>query len=467
MEIPSNPKPYEAIPRAPRSRILGSIPHFMAGGYEFLDRAHACCGDLFVVDLKVNELVAVASPEAAERVLVSESKNYDKGAEFWELGRDALGNGLALSDGDLWRRQRRLMNPAFRMQRLKGLRQVIEEVVEHKVAELEVLAAEGDLDISRWTSDVLSTLTGRLLIGSSIPGPDFDRFKDALQILTASAITGFVTKKLPSWLPLPGSAKFQQAKTFVSETVLKIIDERRASGRDDNDLLGMLLVATDDDGTMSNDQLRDEVVVTYIAGYETTAWALAWGLRLLARHPEILQEVQDSLRRHRDPLENPVLRCNFMEMLRLYPSAPLLPRRAVVDGVLDGYRIPKDTTVVVLPWLIHRNPRIWDHPLEFDPKRHLDDHDRHRLSWMPFGAGQRLCVGKGLAMMEAQIILDRVLRKFRPATSQKHELVEPKFSATLSSPIGVWVRMLPREEAIARPVPPTAEGGREMDAQGR
>ena len=439
------PRPYASIPRAPGVPLLGSIPALWRRDFAFFERAHAQCGDLFVLDLGVTEMLFVAEPDAAEQVLVQRSKNFDKSDDFFEGARETVGNGLALSEGELWRRQRRLMNPAFRRERIAEFQATIEATVDELLAELTPLAATGQtFDVSLWTSNLLSTLTVRLLIGATLGPKDFAKFRDALQIVIRGVFSGVVTRKLPSWVPLPGASRFEQARRDINQIILRIIAERRATPEAGNDLLGMLIAATDEEGTMSDQQLRDEVIITYVAGYETTAWALAWGLVLLAEHPTQLAELQAALDSQADPMASPLLDATVREILRLYPSAPFIPRRAVVDEELCGHRVPAGTMVVVSPWLIHRNPRCWSNPSRFDPRRHIDASTRPRLAWMPFGAGQRLCIGQGLAMMEASTTLARLLRRFTLMPAQGHERSEPIVSATLSSRDGIWLRLQPR-----------------------
>lgn len=439
------PLPFTAIPRAQRLPLIGSIPLVLRERFGFFQRAFRRCGEIFVLDLGVTEVVVVGDPEAAEQVLVQRSKNFDKGGDFWERGREVIGNGLAISEGELWRRQRRLMNPAFRRERIAGFRATIAATVDEQLAELGRLAAEDrTLEVSSWTGNLLSTLTVRLLIGATVGARDFTGFRDSLQVLLDDSLPAIVTRKLPRWLPIPGAARSALARRHVGELIEKIIAERRAASTAGDDLLGMLIAATDEEGVMSDQQLRDEVVITYIAGYETTAWTLAWGLMLLAEHPDLVAALQAAVDEQEDPLRIPLLDATVREILRLYPSAPFLPRRAVVDEELLGYRIPAETTVVVMPWLVHRDARFWPEPSRFDPQRHLDGSTRPRLAWMPFGAGQRLCIGQGLAMMEASMTLAALLRRFTPMPGRGHRRGEPRLSATLSARDGVWIRLKPR-----------------------
>jgi cytochrome P450 len=430
------------MPRARGLPLLGSLPAVLRKRFDFFDRAREQCGDIFKVDLGVQEIVVVADPIAAEEVLISRSKNFDKGEDFWNGARETIGNGLAFSEGELWRRQRRLMNPEFRRERIAAFRTTIDATIDEQLAELARRSAGGQtFDISSWTSNLFSTLTVRLLIGTQLDPVSFARLGSAFGVILDGLLAGIVTRRLPGWVPVPGASRFEEARQTIDEMVLDIISERRAASDPGNDLLGMLLAATDEDGVMSNQQLRDEVVVTYVAGSDTTAWTVAWGLMLLADHGELVAELQTEVDRHEDLMSIPLLDATAREIMRLYPSGPFIPRRAVVDEELLGYPIPAGTTVVTSPWLIHRNPNIWPDPTRFDPRRHLGSTIRPKLAWMPFGAGQRICIGQGLAMMEANLALGKLLRRFTPLPGRGHRRSEPRLSTTLSSRDGVWIRL--------------------------
>jgi cytochrome P450 len=433
------------MPRAPGLPLVGSVPALLLQRYDFLDRARERCGDIFVLDLGVREIVVVADPIAAEDILVSRSKNFDKGEEFWNGGREAVGNGLVLSEGELWRRQRRLMNPEFRREKLAGFRATIETLVDPMLDELARQSRDGaTIDVAAWASNLLATSTVRLLIGTDLDPATFARLRDALVVILDGIMAGIITRKLPRWLPVPGVSRFEAALRTVDEIVARLITERRAAPNPGQDLLGMLLAATDEDGVMSDQQLRDEVVIIYFAGYETTACALAWGLMLLADHPELVAQLQAEVDAHDDLMAIPLLDNTVREILRLYSPIPFIPRRAVVDEELLGFPIAAETTVTVLPWLIHRNPKLWPDPTRFDPGRHVDASERPRLAWMPFGAGQRVCIGQGLALMEVNLALGHLLRRFTPMPGRGHKRSEPRLSSTLSPRDGVWIRLQAR-----------------------
>lgn len=436
---------HGGLPRAPGLPLIGSLPAVALRQFDFFDEARERCGDIFEVDVGLTKIVIVAAPELAAEVLLDRPKNFDKGEEFWEGVRDLLGNGLPVSDGEFWRRQRRLMNPQFRRDRIAGFTETIHATVDELVRELDGPAARGEtVEISEWAAKLLATLTLRLLFGAEFDVGHLDDLRAALTVMLDQIISGMVVRKLPSWVPVAGAGAFEQARQVIDDQVLGIIAERRRSAATGEDLLGLLLAATDEGDSMTDQQLRDEVVSVYLAGFETTAWTLSWALWVLADHQEVVRALQAELDGEDDPLKIPLLRATVDEVTRLYPSAPFLPRRATVDESLGGHPIPAGTTVVFSPWLIHRNPAVWPDPLRFDPSRHLGEHpERHRLALMPFGAGQRICIGKGLAQLEANIALGAVLRRFTPLPGAGPR-AQPRLSTTLRSRDGIRIRLRPR-----------------------
>jgi cytochrome P450 len=341
------------------------------------------------------------------------------------------------------------MNPQFRRERIETLRGIIVATIDELVDELgrEVARSPGGVvEISAWTAQLLSTLTIRMLFGTELDSGRADEVREALSVMLDHLIAGMVTRKLPRWLPMPGTRRFTEARELVNRTILEIIERRRHRQEPGEDLLGLLIEATDDQGALSDRQLRDEVVTTYIAGYETTAWALAWTLWQLGKQPAITRAIQAELEHEDDPLKVPLIDAAFCEGLRLFPSAPILPRLALNDEELRGHPIPEGTIVVTSPWLVHRNPEIWPDPDRYDPQRFLDEEQvaaRHRQAWMPFGAGQRICIGKGLALMEGRLALGELLRRFTPSPAPGPE-PQIRLSTTLRARDGIPIVLEPR-----------------------
>jgi cytochrome P450 len=228
---------------------------------------------------------------------------------------------------------------------------------------------------------------------------------------------------LPGWLPTPSQRRLHRAVATLDEACLGVVRRRRAAGlvETDDDVLALLLRASDAEGSLGEREVRDELVTLVIAGHETVASCLTWTLLLLAQHPEVQRRLADEL----DALPGdvspgwadlpalPFTRAVVDEALRLYPPAWVITRRALAGDVVDGVAVPAGTLVILSPWLLHRRRESWPDPLRFDPERFLDTgagRGAARGDYLPFGAGPRLCIGRDVALVQAVLILAAVLR---------------------------------------------------------
>jgi cytochrome P450 len=230
--------------------------------------------------------------------------------------------------------------------------------------------------------------------------------------------------RLPLGLPTSSNRRFAKAKKLLDGIVHGIIERRRSGGEAHDDVLGMLMSATDehDGGSMDDAQLRDEVMTLFMAGHETIATASTWTLLLLHQHPEIAARVRDEARSvlaGRAPGFDDLPRLPYLgqvidESMRLYPPVWIVERQALAEDQLGPWRIPKDTIVGVSPWLMHRHGGLWDEPLRFDPDRFAPERlqERAKLAYLPFGAGPRICIGNHFALMEAKIILATIVQRW-------------------------------------------------------
>lgn len=429
-----------SLPRVKGLPLVGSLPSLLLRQLDLLEDAQRTLGSLFQLDLGVTSLVVAGSPDHAEEVLVRNARDFDKSGDFWDTLREALGDGLPVSTGDLWRRQRRLMSPEFQPRRLDELRKTIAETV---VEQLPSLPSDGrPVDVEAWSHGLLATLTIRVLLGSQLALSRVEQLRPAMATMFDYALLGLINRRLPRWMTLRARRRFLEARRVVDDDVMAMIAERRTHQRQEHDLLGLLLQVTDEQGSMDDRQLRDEIVALYIGGYETTGSTLAWMLWLLAERPTLVAQLNEELDAAPDPMHAPLLEACIREGLRLYPPGPLIPRRTAVDTTLGPYSLPAGTHVMVAPWLIHRDPTQWPNPLQFEPSRFLGaeaGHERHRLAWCPFGAGQRLCIGRELAMMELRYSLSTLLRRFVVRTVPSHQ-PRVKLSTTIQSRSGIMLR---------------------------
>ena len=422
--------------------------------------------------------VAVNDPDVTQEVLVEKAKSFDKSDmlrfSLWNLG----GEGLFTANGELWRRQRKLMAPLFTPRALE--------------AYVPDMVAGAERTVAGWSdgqSLVLSTETTRLTMG--VAGKtlfDADTFSEADEIGSALTValewTGWImgrpmavghvvarraaqrlaarstgrARELlervgdglqgPVALVGPRGRELAKAIGFLDDHVQKMIDDRRrTAGTGRSDLLTRLLEARDEDGAaMSDKQVRDEVLTLFVAGHETTATGLAWTIYYACKNPSIYAALEREVDAVGDaPHVGDLARLDlclrtFKEALRMVPPVYVFGRDSNEAVSIGGYDLPTPTNILVSPWALHHSPRIWPEPERFDPDRFLPANEagRHRYAYLPFGAGPRVCLGLHFAYMEAQLALAVLLRRYR------FELLgddEPEPGATLRPKHGVRVRV--------------------------
>jgi cytochrome P450 len=355
------------------------------------------------------------SPEAIVDLFLTHGRMTMKGRGL-QGAKALLGNGLLTSEGDFHLRQRRLVQPAFHRDRIASYVDAMASITErHNARRTPGQAIDLAADFSSLTLEIV----GRTLFGADLRG-------DAAEVGAAleEVLTGLGSRLLFGTgvmrIPTPGRRRALLAGARLDAIVQRMIDEHRASGPGD-DMLSMLIEATEDGRGMDDQQLRDEAMTLVLAGHETTAMALTWATWLLARHPSELAWLREELDsvlaggvpRFDDLAHLPRTRAVVAEAMRLYPPAWLMGRRTLADVTVGGYLIPTGAIVVASPWALHRSPRWWDSALTFRPQRWLTtdgDFDESapgqpRGAWFAFGWGNRRCIGEGFAWAEAQTVL--------------------------------------------------------------
>jgi cytochrome P450 len=411
-------------PPSPRGLpLLGGSIDYTRDSVEYLRRAHRECGDIAYLRLFGKGAYFVNHPDLIERVMVTDNRKYQKDFFIRRL-RDVLGEGLSLSEGGFWQRQRRLMQPAFHGGRIALYASMMVEETEKMLATYRI----GEVrDIHVDMMALTLRIVCRTLLGSS-PHIDTKRTGEALEILaerfsnSASGIAFLVFPKLGA-LPLPVSIRFRHAVGALDEIIYRIIEERKTSGARD-DLLSMLIDARGEDGnSMTDRQLRDEAMAVFLGGHETSALALTYTFLCLSRHPEAAERLHAEIsavlgERAATAADVPALRfteCTVLESLRLYPPFWVLAREVCDEAELGGYVLPKRAQVWMSPWLMHRDPRFFADPESFSPKRweHELLRELPKFAYFPFGGGSRACIGQPFAMMEASLVLASIARKYR------------------------------------------------------
>lgn len=385
----------------------------------------------------------LSDPADVRHVLVSNHKNYVKSRSYEGLML-ALGKGLVTSEGTLWKRQRRLAQPAFHPRAMPDFTRIMARCTREM---LDSWRPGEELDIH----GAMMRLTFRV-VGFALLSKDLD--KDAHQFSKALSSTlhyvGEYTERLipfPKWMPTPGMRKLNSDLKVLDDVILRVIEERRRTQEKHDDLLALFMDATDEEGRMSDTQLRDEVITMVSAGHETTAAALAWTFMFLGQHPRIAEQVHQEALAAGDgeviDLEALDLTTRVIkESMRLRPPVWLVERRAIFDDELDGALIPAGATVGTSAHVLHRDPAYWPNPEGFDPDRFLPEAEasRPRYSYLPFGAGPRVCIGSAFAMNEAKLIVGMVMREWRPELVSGQPLL-PDYGMTLRPAKPIQMRL--------------------------
>jgi cytochrome P450 len=384
----------------------------------------------------------VSHPAGVEHVLQRNQQNYPKGELFNKPLSLLVGQGLLTSEGEFWRRQRRLAQPAFHRQRIHAFGQTMTAATERMLERWRAYERDGrDFDLAAETTRLTLQIAGLTLCGVDLSA-EASRVGSALRVAFEHLNYRMIYPwALPEVIPTARNRRFLRARRLLDEVVYDIIRERRRQNADTGDLLSMLLLARDEETGegMSDEQLRDEVMTILIAGHETGAAALAWAWVLLARHADVEERLRGELARvlgGRTPTVAdlpalPYTKMVFDEVLRLYPPAWALLREAREEDEIGGYRIPARTPVTVIPYVTHRHPEFWDEPEKFDPARFTPERvaERPKFAYFPFGGGSRQCIGNSFALMEAQLVLATVAQHFRPRLAAGQSVEEdPTFT---------------------------------------
>jgi cytochrome P450 len=428
-------------PMLPKVFPFDPLAFALDNARKFGDIAYYCVGPLRVYQ--------VNCPELIRQILVEHPEQFHKPVFIKRGFGPFVGNGLLTSDGDLWKQHRKLMQPAFNHTQIGKYADIM---VTH-ASRLANSFQDGEVrDIS---SDMAKLTLGVLI--KSLFGADFTRQAEEIGTLMTAVLEAANQRlisalQIPTWVPTRRNIHERRALARIETMLRDLIEERRTSNEQWNDLLSVLLKAVDEESgaRMSDRQLRDEMMTLFLAGHETTANALTWTWYMLAQHPDVAAKLNDEIRRmlggrtpsagdlHLLPYTEMVLR----ESLRLYPAAPGFAREPIEDVQIGGYEIPKGSLIAVNTWALHRDPKLFEGPERFDPDRFAPGWEARipRYAYLPFGGGPRVCIGNGFAMMEARLIIATLAQRWQFTLEPDQDII-PVQLVTLRPKNGIRVKI--------------------------
>lgn len=401
-----------APPGPPRRATFGLLKKLFTDRLALMSDSAEGYGDVVRIAIGPKTMYLVNHPELAKHVLADNAANYHKGIGLQEARR-ALGDGLLTSDGEVWKKQRRTIQPVFQPKRIARQASVVANEVEGLVKRLR--DADGPVEILHEMTGLTLGVLGKTLLDADLAG--FTSLGHSFEAVQDQAMFEAVTLSMvPQWAPLKKQLRFRESRDDLRRIAEQLVEERFANPVENGEDVLSRLIATD--GT--REQMRDELITLLLAGHETTASTLGWAFHLLDEHPDVAAKLRaeaDSVLGDQLPTNDDLHRLPYTarvveEVMRLYPPVWLLPRVAQADDEIGGYHIPAGSDVVVVPYTLHRHPDFWPEPEKFDPDRFDPDRPsgRPRYAYIPFGAGPRFCIGNSLGVMEAVFVLTMVLR---------------------------------------------------------
>lgn len=396
---------------------LGVLPALRKDPLGFFTRSLQQHGDRVTFHVLGQQVFLLANPNDIEEVLIKDRENYGRSQEVLNL-RPIFGNGLLTSEGDLWKKQRRLIQPKFSHTSMQQYANVMLECIQEQIAAWQPGEQRSmKPEMMMFTREVVCrTLFGRT------PSQDAQKIAHAVTTVFGELKTEILY--LPIWrmLPLPRSLRWNRAAHALNHAIHHMIAERRSDSVQREDLLGLLMGTRDDDGSsMDDQQIHDEVLTMFLAGHETSAVLLTWSLALLAQHPAIQEKAAEEIKTVTGGNALTVamlpqlalLHAIVQETLRLYPAVWSLGRKVLHDTTLGSTAIPKDSHIWMCTYAVHRNTTWYPNAESFQPERWLHTPTPKRTTFLPFGAGPRMCIGQHFATTEAVLALAAILFRFQ------------------------------------------------------
>ena len=444
----------KTIPQVKGDFLLGNLSQMVANPFQALCDWQRDYGDLVSFRLAIREFYLFSHPKLVEQALIKQSDVFTKHYHPEKpIGLAlVLGQGLVTSQGEVWQRQRRLMQPVFQRSNIATLLPQIATAGSNMLDRWRKLGDGAEIKLSEEMTRLTLEVITQTMFSTSVLDK-VEHIAPSLEILLRYASKTLLNPLTPPlYVPTPANQKFKQALGIIDDVIYGIIDQRRTAptaSSTHNDLLDMLLNARDDNTgeKMTDRQIRDEVITIFSAGHETTANLLSWTLYLLARHPDVLAKLhqelgglaQGKIPNAEDLQQLVYTRAVLNESMRFRPPAGILLRKVNKDTEIDGYFLKAGRLAIFSIFNLHHHADFWPRPDQFDPERFLIPENR-RFSFMPFGTGERICIANHFALMEAQLLLSMIVQHYDLQVLDTDE-VEIELAVALRPKGGIPVRI--------------------------
>ncbi len=400
--------------------MIRDFPLIRNNPLAFLEKSWHTYGDVVQFPIPRPPTYLINSPDGVRHVLVSNGRNYGKSTIQYRALSLVTGEGLLTADTGVWQRTRPLIQPAFHQALLTGLVPITQSVTAGIVKQWESIPRGAVIDVDQFMLSGALDVVGQFLFGANLAPNSYLITEATLSALEVVIARARVPVTPPQWMPTPANRKLQRSVDTLDRAVRQMLGQRSSQSyntpTDATNMIDLLASAADENGNrLSVRQIRDEIVTFIVAGHETVASALSWAWAILAANQklqdELAQEAHHALSQGGLELELlPRTRSFFNEILRIYPPAWLITRKALSVDSINGHGIPAGALIILSPALLHQNPKVWENAGDFDAERFLGKYPRE--SFIPFGAGLRQCIGKDFAYVEGVLLLAALLEKF-------------------------------------------------------
>lgn len=444
----------KSFPQVKGHWLLGNLQQFKADPFQALWNWKQDYGDLLSFKLASQQCYLISHPKWVEQTLIKHNdvfvKMYDpanpKGLAL------ILGQGLVTSQGALWKRQRRLIQPVFQRSHLSSMLPQMVTAGENMLSRWQHLGDEAEVNLADEMMRLTLEVITQTMFSTSVLD-NVDKISSSLETGLRYALRSASNPlNPPLFIPTAANREFKQSRALLDQIIYNIIDQRRQQTSAKNDLLDMLLNARDETNgqQMSNQQIRNEVITIFTAGHETTANLLTWTLYLLARHPVVLKKLRNELEslQGKTPEAEEIQKLSFSravlnESMRIRPPVGMMMRKVAKTTEIDGYTFKSGSLTFFSIYNIHHHADFWPDAEVFKPERFLTEENR-RFSFIPFGTGERICIGNHFAMMESQLLLSLIIQQY-DIQLINHDEVEMDMAVSLRPKGGIPVRLKRRD----------------------